>query len=293
MAKVDATRNYGAEVELVRRPASTSRSRRRRSSSTSTGATFVHAFEDERVIAGQGTIGLELAEQLPDLGTVVVPVGGGGLASGIAIALRELRPGVRLVGVQAAACAPFAGRHRARLHDRRRDRGQAARRADGRDPRRAARRDRHRQRRARSARRSCCCSSGRSSSSRAPARRRSRRCSPASVAGRRRGLRAPLGRQHRPDAADHGDAPRAHARGPLPRRPHAARRPPGRADQAALQLVAEERVNVVSVEHHREGMRAPSAQTEVELTLAMRDEEHCERPEIGPRRPGLPGARLQ
>ena len=76
-----------------------------------TGATFVHAFDNPRVIAGQGTVGLELAEQLPPgPGTVVIPVGGGGLASGIAIALRALRPEVSLVGVQAAACAPFAGR---------------------------------------------------------------------------------------------------------------------------------------------------------------------------------------
>ena len=75
-----------------------------------TGATFVHAFDNPRVIAGQGTLGLELAEQLPPgPGTVVIPVGGGGLASGIAIALRALRPELSLVGVQAAACAPFAG----------------------------------------------------------------------------------------------------------------------------------------------------------------------------------------
>ena len=76
-----------------------------------TGATFVHAFDDPRVIAGQGTMGIELANQLPPgPGTVVIPVGGGGLASGIAIALRELRPELALVGVQSAACAPFAGR---------------------------------------------------------------------------------------------------------------------------------------------------------------------------------------
>ena len=76
-----------------------------------TGATFVHAFDNPRVIAGQGTLGLELAEQLPPgPGTVVIPVGGGGLASGIAIALRALRPELSLVGVQAAACAPFADR---------------------------------------------------------------------------------------------------------------------------------------------------------------------------------------
>src|SRR5207248_15433 len=65
-----------------------------------TGASFVHAFEDERVIAGQGTIGLELAEQVPDVETVLIPVGGGGLAAGISIALRALRPQVRLVGVE-------------------------------------------------------------------------------------------------------------------------------------------------------------------------------------------------
>jgi threonine dehydratase len=76
-----------------------------------TSATFVHPFEDPRVIAGQGTLGLELAAQLPQgPGTVVIPVGGGGLASGIAIALRAERPELRLVGVQSAACAPLAGR---------------------------------------------------------------------------------------------------------------------------------------------------------------------------------------
>jgi threonine dehydratase len=66
-----------------------------------TGATFVHPFEDPLVIAGQGTIGLELAEQVPDAGTVVIPVGGGGLAAGIAIALRAQRPELRIIGVQA------------------------------------------------------------------------------------------------------------------------------------------------------------------------------------------------
>ena len=108
MAKVEATVNYGANVELSGESfeealaAAVERAE-------ATGATFVHAFEDERVIAGQGTIGLEIAEQLPDLDTLVVPVGGGGLASGIALALRELKPDLRIVGVQAAACAPYAG----------------------------------------------------------------------------------------------------------------------------------------------------------------------------------------
>jgi threonine dehydratase len=100
MAKVEATRNYGAETILTGAmfddalAEATARA-------DETGATFVHAFEDTQVIAGQGTIGLELAEQLPEAKTFILPIGGGGLASGIAIALRALRPGVRLVGVQA------------------------------------------------------------------------------------------------------------------------------------------------------------------------------------------------
>jgi threonine dehydratase len=108
MAKVEATVNYGANVELTGEDfdealaTALERAEER-------GATLVHAFEDEHVIAGQGTIGLEIADQLPDLETLVVPVGGGGLASGIALGLRELRPDVRIVGVQAAACAPYTG----------------------------------------------------------------------------------------------------------------------------------------------------------------------------------------
>jgi threonine dehydratase len=108
VAKVEATQNYGARIELGGETYDEAYAAAKTYADT-TGATFVHAFEDERVIAGQGTLGLELAEQLDDLGTVVVPVGGGGLASGVAIALRETRPDVRLVGVQPAACAPLAG----------------------------------------------------------------------------------------------------------------------------------------------------------------------------------------
>jgi threonine dehydratase len=72
------------------------------------GAALIHPFDDPDVIAGQGTVGLELLEDVPDLARVVVPVGGGGLASGIGIALHEARPEVELVGVQASANAPFA-----------------------------------------------------------------------------------------------------------------------------------------------------------------------------------------
>ena len=108
MAKVDATTSYGGTVELgggsFEAAVAAAQEHAER-----TGATLVHAFEDARVIAGQGTIGLELAEQVGELETVVVPVGGGGLASGVALALKSLRPETKLIGVQADACAPFAG----------------------------------------------------------------------------------------------------------------------------------------------------------------------------------------
>jgi len=110
MAKVDAARGYGATV-ILDGDAYDDCVAKARSIGDETGATFIHAFDDPRVIAGQGTLGLELAEQLPEgPGTVVIPIGGGGLASGVAIALRALRPELRLVGVQAEACAPFAGK---------------------------------------------------------------------------------------------------------------------------------------------------------------------------------------
>jgi threonine dehydratase len=100
MTKVDATKSYGAEAVLAGTGFDDA-VERAQAYVAETGATFVHAFEDEQIVAGQGTIGIELVEQLPDVETFVLPVGGGGLAAGIAIALRELRPGVRIVGVQA------------------------------------------------------------------------------------------------------------------------------------------------------------------------------------------------
>ena len=108
MAKVEPTRNYGARAELTGATFEDALAAAL-AHVDETGATFVHPFEDPAVIAGQGTIGLELVEQLPDVGTVVIPVGGGGLASGIALALRAVKPEVKVVGVQAAACAPLAG----------------------------------------------------------------------------------------------------------------------------------------------------------------------------------------
>jgi threonine dehydratase len=98
MAKVEATRSYGGDTQLVGQSfeaaveAAVEYVER-------TDATLVHAFEEPLVVAGQGTIGLELAEQAPEAETVVVPVGGGGLCAGITLALRDRRPETRIVGV--------------------------------------------------------------------------------------------------------------------------------------------------------------------------------------------------
>jgi threonine dehydratase len=100
MAKVEACRNYGATTVMSGEffeDALTAAQQH----VEETGGTFIHPYEDQLVIAGQGTIGLELAEQVPDMGTVLIPIGGGGLAVGIATALRAVRPDVRLIGVQA------------------------------------------------------------------------------------------------------------------------------------------------------------------------------------------------
>jgi len=74
------------------------------------GATFCPPFDDPAVVAGQGTLGLELVDDAVDLATVIVPLGGGGLISGVAIAVKSQRPDVRIIGVQAEVCAPYAGR---------------------------------------------------------------------------------------------------------------------------------------------------------------------------------------
>ena len=71
------------------------------------GLAFVHPFDDPDIVAGQGSLGLELLEDVPDLAKVVVPVGGGGLCAGVAIAIKDARPDVEVVGVQVAACAPY------------------------------------------------------------------------------------------------------------------------------------------------------------------------------------------
>src|SRR5207244_1833186 len=102
--KVAATRGYGAAVVLVGAVFDDCLSGAL-AHAERTGATFVSPFDDPLVIAGQGTIGLELAEQAPEAGTVVVAVGGGGLISGVAAALKALRPGIRVIGVEAEGAA--------------------------------------------------------------------------------------------------------------------------------------------------------------------------------------------
>ena len=108
MAKVEASRAYGARVELVGEAFEAALAAAQKLAAAE-GATFVHAFDDPAIVAGQGTLGLELAEQVDEVGSVVIPVGGGGLAAGVALALRARRPGIRIVGVQAENCAPLAG----------------------------------------------------------------------------------------------------------------------------------------------------------------------------------------
>ena len=100
LTKINATRGFGGEVVLhgatFDEAVAYSRELQEKE-----GYTYVHAFDDELVIAGQGTIGLEIVEGLPDLSTVIVPIGGGGLISGIATAVKALKPNARIIGVQA------------------------------------------------------------------------------------------------------------------------------------------------------------------------------------------------
>jgi threonine dehydratase len=111
LTKVVATRRAGAEVVLHGAGFDDAVAHARELQAAQ-GLTYIHAFDHPQVIAGQGTIGLELVEALPELDLLVVPIGGGGLIGGIAVALRALRPEVRIVGVQAAGCAPVAASRR-------------------------------------------------------------------------------------------------------------------------------------------------------------------------------------
>jgi threonine dehydratase len=108
LPKVAATRSYGAEV-ILHGAAVEDALVRAGELAEQTGSIFIHPFEHPDVIAGQGTIGLEIAEQYPQARTIVVPVGGGGLAAGVAVAISSALPHARLIGVQAEAVAPVPG----------------------------------------------------------------------------------------------------------------------------------------------------------------------------------------
>lgn len=108
LSKMEAVRSYGATlteggdtlsdaVHIARQHAD------------NTGMNFCHPFDDPMVVAGQATLGLELIEDIDDLETVIVPLGGGGLTGGVALAVKQLKPHVRVIGVQVRACAPYAG----------------------------------------------------------------------------------------------------------------------------------------------------------------------------------------
>ena len=101
ISKVEATKSYGAEVVLVPGVYDDAYNRAIELQKEK-GYTFVHPFDDEDVIAGQGTIGLEILNQLEDIDAVVVPIGGGGLISGVAFAIKSLKPQIKVYGVQAA-----------------------------------------------------------------------------------------------------------------------------------------------------------------------------------------------
>jgi threonine dehydratase len=106
IAKLDACEEFGAIVHLVDGSLDDAVAAARERARDG-GLAFIHPYDDPDVIAGQGGVGLELVEQIPGLARVIVPVGGGGLASGIAVAIRSQRPDVEVVGVQAERCAPF------------------------------------------------------------------------------------------------------------------------------------------------------------------------------------------
>lgn len=104
ISKIEATRNYGAEVVLVPGVYDDAAAEAKRLCEEE-GYTFAHPFNDPYVMAGQGTIGLEILEQLPEVEQIIVPIGGGGLIAGVACAVKHLKPSCRIIGVQAEGAA--------------------------------------------------------------------------------------------------------------------------------------------------------------------------------------------
>jgi threonine dehydratase len=264
MTKVDAARSYGADVEMGGEGFEEALSAANEYVER-TGATFIHPYLDEHVVAGQGTIGLELAEQLPEVETVIVPIGGGGLASGIALALRELRPEVRLVGVQSEPSGfaladgiavkqpgePTMSICRELLEDIVKVSGEEISRAV-----------------VVLLERSKLVVEGAGAVGVAA-------LLAGKVGGEGPAVALLSGGNIDPtmliEVMRHGLTVAGRY---LVVRTRVSDRP-GELIKL-LSLVAKERVNVVSVEHHREGMYLPVGETEVELTLTTRDQAHCE-----------------
>jgi threonine dehydratase len=263
MAKIEACRNYGAKTVVTGdyfEDALTAAEQH----VEETGGTFIHPYEDQLVIAGQGTIGLELAEQVPDVGTVLIPIGGGGLSMGVAIALRALRPEVHLVGVQAGVdgdtiadgiAVKIASDFTMPLLE------------DLLDDIVAVTDEEISEAIVLLLERAKLVVEGAGAVGVA-----------ALLAGKAggSGTAVPILSGGNIDATmlisvmRHGLTAAGRY---LVVRTHLSDRP-GELIKL-LSLVAEERGNVISVEHHREGMDIPVNETEVELTLVTRDEEHC------------------
>ncbi|HEY6835525.1 MAG TPA: pyridoxal-phosphate dependent enzyme [Gaiellaceae bacterium] len=263
MAKVEPTKNYGAKAELQGATFEEALEAAR-AHVQSSGATFVHPYEDERVIAGQGTIGLEIVDQVPDVETVVIPVGGGGLCSGIALALRAAKPGVRIVGVQAGLegftladgiAVKSVGDLTGRILE------------DNLDDMVSVTDD------------EIC------SAIVLLLERSKLVVEGAGAVGVAALLSGKAGGQGRALAVLSGGnidptmliSVMRHGLTASGRYLVLRTRLPDRPGELIklLKSVAHERANVVSVEHHREGMDVPVTQSEVELTVAMRDEHHC------------------
>lgn len=105
--KIKATEDYGADVRLVGLSLADA-VEAAMEHAEATGDHFIHPYDDPMIVAGQGTLGLEILEQLPDVGTVIIPTGGGGLLAGTALALKTVRPSVKVVGVEIEAAAVYA-----------------------------------------------------------------------------------------------------------------------------------------------------------------------------------------
>jgi threonine dehydratase len=263
MAKVEAARSYGARVEMTGERFEDA-VEAAFGLADSAGVTFIHAYEDEQVIAGQGTIGLELREQVPQLETLLIPVGGGGLAAGIALALRSVAPHVHIYGVQAGKSGytiadgiyvKAPGELTTRILDEVLDGMVEV--SDEEIARAVAlllERTKLVVEGAGAVGVAALLSGKVDGSGPAVALLSGGNIDPTLlISVMRRGLA--LGGRY------------LHVRSRVPDRPGELLK--------LLTLVAEERANVVDVEHHREGADVPVGDTEIELTLVTRDEEHC------------------